>query len=129
MPFNFGTGREASDMVDSVRRALSEGWRRPTSSADVTIERRDARLPSPHLVDSVVTSPPYPGVYDYMATARKARSEFQLRSATSDLGSFLSPLPPKVEGDRDTWPDAWADHREMGSYQAYKVHRLCASSE
>ena len=50
---------------------------------------RDARLPT--RVDAVLTSPPYPGVYDYLSFARKVRAGSG--NATNTTSDVLSPSP------------------------------------
>ena len=90
----------------------------PLPPADVA--RADARdgpgLP-PGSVDAVLTSPPYPAVYDYLSDARRIRSFLgdSARSEGGDPGAYLgTPLP---EG-RD-WPAAWT-RGEIGARRALK---------
>ena len=92
----------------------------------VIVECGDAREPfggAP--VDAVVTSPPYAHVYDYLRTARAARS------AAADRGDdpFFGTRPP---AGRD-WPESWRDDRELGAraarVKAAKKGTLAASDE
>ena len=92
----------------------------------VIVECGDAREPfggAP--VDAVVTSPPYAHVYDYLRTARAARS------AAADRGDdpFFGTRPP---AGRD-WPESWRDDRELGARaaraKAAKQGTLAASDE
>lgn len=76
-------------------------------------------LPEDASVDAALTSPPYPGVYDYLSFARKVRAgsgaalmtdpgDDGSRSPEPDDGS-RSPLryfATAVPGDR-SWPDEW----------------------
>ena len=52
-------------------------------------DARDVRLPT--RVDAVLTSPPYPGVYDYLSFARKVRAGSG--NATNTTSDVLSPSP------------------------------------
>ena len=93
----------------------------------VIVECGDAREPfggAP--VDAVVTSPPYAHVYDYLRTARAARS-----AAADHRGDdpFFGTRPP---AGRD-WPESWRDDRELGAraarVKAAKKGTLAASDE
>ena len=93
----------------------------------VIVECGDAREPfggAP--VDAVVTSPPYAHVYDYLRTARAARS-----AAADHRGDdpFFGTRPP---AGRD-WPECWRDDRELGARaaraKAAKQGTLAASDE
>ena len=80
-----------------------------------TADARTLSLSAP--VDSVVTSPPYPGVYDYLSTAREERAK---------LGSFDGAAEALVMGlkgnpsGRDGWPDEWKSNNEMGARKALR---------
>ena len=64
-----------------------------------------------------MTSPPYPGVYDYLSTAREERAK---------LGSFDGAAEALVMGlkgnpsGRDGWPDEWKSNNEMGARKALR---------
>jgi hypothetical protein len=85
-------------------------------------------------VDGVVTSPPYPGVYDYMSTARRTRSETaslpmlamtssdkagQMRHDVSELDSHAYATVHVPEGQSRDWPAEWNGASELGSHKAY----------
>jgi hypothetical protein len=85
-------------------------------------------------VDGVVTSPPYPGVYDYMSTARRTRSETaslpmlamtnidkarQMSNDVSELDPHAYATVHVPEGQSRDWPAEWNGASELGSHKAY----------
>ena len=84
---------------------------------DPDIARQDARAFSvPEPVDAVVTSPPYPAVYDYLSSARSARH------FTADVSVGHSELAfdsVAVPSGRD-WSRDWDSGGEIGSKQSLK---------
>ena len=126
---------EYCDRVGELIAATPEGTPRATTyNEDV----RETTLP--RLVDAVLTSPPYPGVYDYLSFARKVRagsgaataasgtattSERSNSSARSESSSrdivpggegYLRTVVPE---DR-SWPDAWTSG-EIGARRALRA--------
>jgi hypothetical protein len=110
----------------------------PVAVATPVLQRCDARsLTLPQPVAAVLTSPPYPGVYDYLSYAREIRSKVGAAPATSDdtttsidssstssssndgdataLASFISTALP---ADRN-WPSDWLTD-EMGAFKSLK---------
>jgi hypothetical protein len=112
-------------------------------TADVVIRKGDARfddlVPKDKIgtVSGILTSPPYPGVYDYVSFARKQRSRFRVGS-TAGNGSAItttseetqSKKPPtsyyvdaKVpdsneldeNGNRAPWSDDFSSANEFGA--------------
>ncbi|KAJ1454226.1 hypothetical protein M885DRAFT_498178 [Pelagophyceae sp. CCMP2097] len=134
----------------TVFEALLEKWGKRQlpdgDSALVYVRRRDARDALGVFVDAVVTSPPYPGVYDYLQEARKVRTSFWGGQETlyvkddhqalkvddadfdADERGFLADhVPSGVSADRESredWPlaapPAWSDSAEIGAYRDYK---------
>mmetsp|Transcript_23881 Transcript_23881/g.82591 ORF Transcript_23881/g.82591 Transcript_23881/m.82591 type:complete len:429 (-) Transcript_23881:28-1314(-) len=135
---------EAIETFRTVFHALLEKWGRRQlvvgENARVHVRRRDARSTLDIAVDAVVTSPPYPGVYDYLQEARKVRTLFwggqesfamtdtdAITDADADTASergFLADhVPSGVSADRESredWPSAWSDSAEIGAYRDYK---------
>lgn len=73
-------------------------------------------------VDTVLTSPPYPGVYDYLSHARQARSTLGRLSERSRGGSASSEfLDVEVPSGRN-WASAWTDG-EVGSKSVSRRRR------
>jgi len=101
------------------------------------ISRCDARgiadLAGCQQVDAVLTSPPYPAVYDYLSVARKARANMgghaqQLMPGTASeetYGYVATVLPKKVAGNsrREKWPEYWTKN-EIGSKRS--LRRECS---
>jgi hypothetical protein len=111
----------------------------PVVVAAPVLQRCDARsLTLPQPVAAVLTSPPYPGVYDYLSYAREIRSKVGAAPATSDdttastnsssssndssdssdataLASFISTALP---ADRN-WPSDWLTD-EIGAFKSLK---------
>ncbi|CAM9581882.1 unnamed protein product, partial [Phaeothamnion confervicola] len=77
---------------------------------------------APDLVGAVLTSPPYPAVYNYLSQARQARAMLPPKSAGS-AGCFAPAgatfLTTPVPSGRD-WPAEWEARAEVGAYQAFK---------
>ena len=111
------------------RALLSRPVGERVSIARVEIALRDAReSPPAHepLFNAVVCSPPYPGVYDYMAEARRERAALGAatlvddhddhdRHHTEPSGTFLGDAAPvDEERTRALWPTLWRDAAEIG---------------
>ena len=112
-------------------------------TADVVIRKGDARfddlVPKDKIgtVSGILTSPPYPGVYDYVSFARKQRSRFRVGSTagngraittTSEETESLKPptsyyvdakVPDSNEldenGNRAPWSDDFSSANEFGA--------------
>ncbi|KAG5192551.1 hypothetical protein JKP88DRAFT_204184 [Tribonema minus] len=99
------------------------------------LQRSDARAVTfPVEVDAVITSPPYPGVYDYLSHAREVRSKVGDASpagegdggAAAGSGGGGGPeaaarggfLETAVPSDR-TWPADWLSD-ELGAFRTLK---------
>lgn len=83
-------------------------------AAAVELVSSDARqLSLPRKASAIVTSPPYPGVYDYLSLAREGRA---LHGQAPVMG--LRRLPEEVPGERVRWPEAWRSDREIGARKA-----------
>ena len=63
----------------------------------------------------MLTSPPYPGVYDYLKLAREERA--RLASGRVPLMGLHAP-PKDVRGERVSWPEGWRSVEEMGARKA-----------
>jgi DNA modification methylase len=74
-------------------------------TADVVIRKGDARfddlVPKDKIgtVSGILTSPPYPGVYDYVSFARKQRSRFRVGS-TAGNGSAITTTIEETESEK-----------------------------
>ena len=83
-------------------------------AAAVEFVSSDARqLTLPRRASAIVTSPPYPGVYDYLSLAREGRA---LHGRAPVMG--LRQLPEEVPGERVRWPEDWRSDREIGARKA-----------
>lgn len=84
-------------------------------------------IPFGLVVDTVLTSPPYPGVYDYLSHARLTRSRLGRLSAKSyDEGedsSFLDPVP-----SGRNWASAWTVGEVGARSEVRRRRRIEASS-
>lgn len=86
----------------------------------------------PGSVDTVLTSPPYPGVYDYLSHARSTRSALGRLSTTSchgggqykDSSLFLDPVP-----SGRNWGSAWTVGEVGARSEVRRRRRSEASSE
>lgn len=82
------------------------------------------------VVDAVLTSPPYPGVYDYLSHARFTRSKLGCLSTTScrgegnDAAMFLDPVP-----NGRTWAPAWTVGEVGARSEVRRRRRSEASSD
>ena len=110
--------------------------------ANVIVRKGDARfddlVPKDKIgtISGILTSPPYPGVYDYVSFARKQRSRFRVGSLVTtkkeeeenkNEGGFLSPtsyyinaeVPNSNElderGNRKQWSADFSSANEFGS--------------
>ena len=131
---------EYCDRVGELIAATPEGTPRATTYNE------DVRATTlPRLVDAVLTSPPYPGVYDYLSFARKVRAGSGAATAASERvtvttaatrdtsgtgsgsGSSSPGIVPGGEGylrtavpaDR-SWPEAWTSG-EIGARRALRA--------
>ena len=83
-------------------------------AAAVEFVSSDARqLTLPRRASAIVTSPPYPGVYDYLSLAREGRA---MHGRAPVMG--LRRLPDEVPGERVRWPEDWRSDREIGARKA-----------
>ena len=125
---------EYCDRVGELIAATPEGTPRATTyNEDV----RETTLP--RLVDAVLTSPPYPGVYDYLSFARKVRAGSGAATAASETAttserssssarseSSSRDIVPGGEGylrtvvPEDRSPDAWTSG-EIGARRALRA--------
>lgn len=89
----------------------------PPGGASVRLVSSDAReLSLPARVAAIVTSPPYPGVYDYLSMAREERAA---RGDAPVMG--LARVPEAdAPGARQQWPADWQSRREIGARKARK---------
>lgn len=84
------------------------------------------------VVDTVLTSPPYPGVYDYLSHARSTRSKLGRLSTTSchdggkykDSSLFLDPVPCGRN-----WGSAWTVGEVGAKSEVRRRRRSEASSD
>lgn len=84
------------------------------------------------VVDTVLTSPPYPGVYDYLSHARSTRSKLGRLSTTGchdggkykDSSLFLDPVP-----SGRNWGPAWTVGEVGAKSEARRRRRSKASSD
>lgn len=103
--------------VEAFRLATSDDQLSPAITWHDARNTRDEEGNLLPVVDGVVTSPPYPAVYDYLSNARQVRAELGCTLPDSDTGGevkyssnyILSPVPT----GRD-WPQAWRSG-EMGA--------------
>jgi len=72
-------------------------------------------------VDAILTSPPYPGVYDYMKHAREQRAKLKTNvahhhvSKENTVGDFMTTDIPSSRN----WPDTWS-RGEIGSNKSLR---------
>ncbi|CAM9177461.1 unnamed protein product, partial [Hapterophycus canaliculatus] len=148
--FFYSVGMEYSSAVERLTEAAIEGalpclpqkpviLRRDARTAGVSWEAlgysekrasasEDKQIPDDSLFDAVLTSPPYPGVYDYLAHARQTRSVLGdvVQQGGRKSSAFLF-LESRVPTGRD-WADVWTTG-EIGSKQRIrKARRREASS-
>lgn len=87
------------------------------------VDVRKFRLADEKRVDAVLTSCPYPAVYDYLSFARKVRAGSGAVVSTStsatDDGPTSSYVRTVVPGDRN-WPKEWMEG-EIGSRRALRA--------
>ena len=89
---------------------------------DVLRDEADKGGSGPGLVDAVLTSPPYPGVYDYLSHARQARSKL---GRLSESSGGVTPSSAFLDIDVPTgrnWTSAWTDG-EVGSKSVSRRRR------
>jgi DNA modification methylase len=91
--------------------------------------------------DAVFTSPPYPGVYDYVGVARESREMLTRYAGTN--GRALPPLSPVLRAcdpasyyletavpTGRNWPEGFDSRREFGAYsQMKRLSKLGGSSD
>ena len=83
------------------------------------VDIRKFALAKDERVDCVLTSPPYPAVYDYLSFARKVRAgSGAVVSSSSVDGPTSSYVNTVVPGDRN-WPKEWLEG-EIGSRRALR---------
>jgi hypothetical protein len=115
----------------------------PVAVAAPVLQRCDARsLTLPQPVAAVLTSPPYPGVYDYLSYAREIRSKVGAAPAatgddssssdsssssssgdssstsSSDAAALASFISTALPADR-SWPSDWLTD-ELGAFKSLK---------
>lgn len=114
-----------------------------------TLLHGDARLlnctllPGERPVDAILTSPPYPGVYDYLSLAREERTRLSFQKKRTrrkrktrgpvpgnagkehiDENSSVAQGPPlmgleNIPAGRD-WPAGWTSNAEIGAHKALR---------
>ena len=99
-----GGGAAGDGAVEGVRASVA-----PTRL--ILSDARELSLPT--RVSCILTSPPYPGVYDYLSMAR------QERAAHGDVP--VAGLATVPEGR--SWPAVWSSGREIGARRAMKKQR------
>lgn len=77
----------------------------------ISTDARQLSLATP--VACILTSPPYPGIYDYLSMARQERAAHGEAPIAG-----LSAVP-----DGRDWPAAWSSGREIGARRAMKKQR------
>ena len=83
------------------------------------VDIRKFALAEDERVDCVLTSPPYPAVYDYLSFARKVRAGSGAVVSSSNVdGPTSSYVNTVVPGDRN-WPKEWLEG-EIGSRRALR---------
>ncbi|GAB5372128.1 hypothetical protein AAMO2058_001638900 [Amorphochlora amoebiformis] len=128
-----GWKEKEETLVERFQRSCEEYITRLSSLAEAAIDsgksaevlRSDARhpsvFPSPdYQFDAILTSPPYPAVYDYLSVAREMRAKIgggALMSEDNDARSG--------DGIRAVWPLEWRE----GELGARKTYRKTASEE
>ena len=76
---------------------------------------------APAVVDGIITSPPYPGVYDYLSFAREERS--RLTNLRGGEEESVAPMGLTVPSDR-IWPQEWSSSLEMGARRTLRKSRV-----
>lgn len=106
--------RELGRRLEALRAQVPEG------TPPVRLHAADAREPWPASdVDAVVTSPPYPGVYDYVPLQALRLAWFDERGLGHEMGSRrqFRHQGPERAGER------WADEQRVWMEQAARVIR------
>lgn len=112
-------GSEFSAVFESLRSTRGQG-------GEGAIGDRD--IPHGLVVDAVLTSPPYPGVYDYLSHARLTRSRLGRLSIDGgggkDSSVFLDPVP-----NGRNWAPAWTAGEVGARSEARRRRRSEAFSD
>ncbi|KAL1525365.1 hypothetical protein AB1Y20_020232 [Prymnesium parvum] len=102
----------------------------PSSLPPVLLVHADARTlrldeqqggKAVRLVDGIVTSPPYPGVYDYLSFAREERA--RLTGLSRDEVDDVPLMGLTVPLGR-AWPEEWSSSLEMGARKTLRKSRV-----
>ncbi|KAK3279474.1 hypothetical protein CYMTET_12649 [Cymbomonas tetramitiformis] len=107
------TARHYMNDIQALIDTVPEGVHQPQI---VRCDARELQLAEEDLVDAVLTSPPYPAVYDYLSTARQIRSRSPPNIAEVSSGMhFDSTVVPEGR----VWPEGWHEG-EIGARKAMR---------
>ena len=106
--------RVVDEYCDRIGEFMAATARGDATVPDAVVYNKDVRdVTLPRRVDAVLTSPPYPGVYDYLSFARKVR-------AGSGAASKVAAVSSSRESDRETLTEG-SDAAVAGSEGYFRV--------
>jgi hypothetical protein len=121
----YKTVEEYANRLTQFREECSKHAGAPAPLAEIhNVDARKFKLSAEDKVDAVLTSCPYPAVYDYLSFARKVRAGSgaivpSSASSASRSGPTSSYVNTVVPGDRN-WPADWTEG-EIGSRRALRA--------